>query len=105
MQAVATTGASILRDVRSRDWLTFVLATAAVVAVIRSVEAADWVATPPLWLMTILGALLGFLVSGMSGKAWKGHLAASFAGAGFAYVQAAGLARCGITKDETSDLE
>ena len=53
------TQADVFRWMRSEDWLTFLLVSATVVIVVRLVEVVEWVETPFISFMAILGALMG----------------------------------------------
>ena len=76
---------------RSEDWLTLLLASAVMLVVVRSVEAAEWVPTPSLSLMVVPGALVGLLAARIPWKAWQVHLAASAVGAVAVYLQGSGV--------------
>lgn len=83
---------AVVRWVRTQDWLTLLLVGSAVIAVMRSVEVAQWVETPWLSLTAALGALAGLLAVRLPWKAWQGHLLASVAGVLAVYLQASTIA-------------
>ncbi len=85
------TQVDVFRWMRSEDWLTFVLVSATILIVVRLVEVVQWVETPFISFMAILGALLGLLTSRSSRKTWQMHLLAILVGVTAAYMQGTGL--------------
>ena len=81
----------LLRRLPLEDWLTFLLITGALLVVIRSVKAAEWVATPTLEITVVIGTLLGMAVVRLGWKSWRGHLIALLAGTAVVYLQGAML--------------
>ena len=104
MQTGTITQTGVLRWARSEDWLTLLLAGAGILVVVRSVEVAEWVATPSLMLTAVLGVLVGLLVIRIPWKAWQGHLIASSVGAMAVYLQGTGLADAGSLGARTAEL-
>ena len=93
-----------MRWARSEDWLTLLVASVAVLVVVRSAEAADWVVTPSLSLTAIVGALVGLLVARIGIKAWQTHLIAAGLGALTVYLQATGLTEAETLFGRMSEL-
>ncbi|MBI4201429.1 MAG: transglutaminase domain-containing protein [Chloroflexi bacterium] len=91
MQAETILRAHLLQRIRSEDWITWLLTTATVMVVVRSVEVAEWVPTSSLVVIAILGALLGFASGRLLWKAWQRHFAAIMVGATAVYLQGVGL--------------
>ena len=85
------TQVDVLRWMRSEDWLTFLLVSATILIVVRLVEVVEWVETPFISFMAILGALLGLLTSRSGLKTWQRHLLAILVGVTAAYIQGTGL--------------
>ena len=85
------TQVDVLRWMRSEDWLTFLLISATILIVVRLVEVVEWVETPFISFMALLGALLGLLMSKSSWKTWQRHVSAILVGATAAYIQGTGL--------------
>ena len=68
--------------------ITFLLQAAALMVVVRSVEAAGWVDTPPLTLVVLIAALMAGAVVGLPGQARVHHLGALVLGLFVTYVAA-----------------
>ena len=92
------------RWVRSEDWTTFLLASAGLLVVVRSVEVAEWVATPSLVLMAALGALVGLLATRIPWRAWQGHISSVVLGAIVVYLLGTGLAEAETTVARMAEL-
>ena len=104
MQARAIPRIDLLRWLRTEDWITFVLTAAVALIVIRSIESAEWVATPSLSLAALLGAFAGLIIARSPLAGWQAYLAAAALGLLLVYLQATGLVEGETFTERVSDL-
>ncbi len=94
----------VLRWLRTEDWITFVLTAGVALIVIRSIESAEWVATPSLSLAALLGAFAGLIIARSPLAGWRAYLAAALLGLLLVYLQALGLVEGESFTERVSDL-
>ena len=104
MQGRAMPRIDVLRWLRTEDWITFVLAAGVAIVVIRSIESAEWVATPSLSLAAFLGAFAGLIIARSPLAGWQAYLAAAFLGLLLIYIQAVGLVEGETFTERVSEL-